>query len=40
MARSAASLAMTFPDMHWTQWNRFVEALDMPRRYPGIISIA
>ena len=40
VARSAASLAMTFPDMHWTQWNRFVEALDMPRRYPGIISIA
>ncbi|PWC76223.1 EAL domain-containing protein [Azospirillum sp. TSH64] len=40
VARSAASLAMTFPDMHWTQWSRFVEALDMPQRYPGIISIA
>ncbi|MBK1839460.1 EAL domain-containing protein [Azospirillum sp. YIM B02556] len=40
VARSAASLAMTFPDLHWAQWNRFVEALDMPRRYPGIISIA
>lgn len=31
VARSAASLAMTFPDLHWTQWNRFVEALDMPQ---------
>ena len=40
VARSAASLVMTFPDLHWTQWNRFVEALDMPRRYPGIISVA
>ncbi|SMF86459.1 PAS domain S-box-containing protein/diguanylate cyclase (GGDEF) domain-containing protein [Azospirillum oryzae] len=40
VARSAASLAMTFPDLHWTQWNRFVEALDMPQRYPGIISVA
>ncbi|PWC48743.1 diguanylate cyclase [Azospirillum sp. TSA6c] len=40
VARSAASLAMTFPDLHWTQWSRFVEALDMPQRYPGIISIA
>ncbi|KAA0595777.1 diguanylate cyclase (GGDEF)-like protein/PAS domain S-box-containing protein [Azospirillum lipoferum] len=40
VARSAASLVMTFPDLHWTAWNRFVEALDMPQRYPGIISIA
>ncbi|WP_236783678.1 EAL domain-containing protein [Azospirillum humicireducens] len=40
VARSAASLVMTFPDLHWTQWNRFVEALDTPRRFPGIISVA
>ncbi|WP_247872314.1 EAL domain-containing protein [Azospirillum sp. TSO35-2] len=40
VACSAASLMMTFPDLHWADWNRFVEALDMPRRYPGIISIA
>ncbi|CAO3411361.1 bifunctional diguanylate cyclase/phosphodiesterase [Azospirillum largimobile] len=40
VARSAASLVMTFPDLHWTQWSRFVEALDMPQRYPGIISVA
>jgi diguanylate cyclase (GGDEF)-like protein/PAS domain S-box-containing protein len=40
VARSAASLVMTFPDLHWTAWNRFVEALDMTQRYPGIISIA
>ena len=40
VAQAAASLAMTFPDLRWTEWNRFVEALDVPRRYPGIISIA
>ncbi|SMH39891.1 bifunctional diguanylate cyclase/phosphodiesterase [Azospirillum agricola] len=40
VARSAASVVTAFPQLRRAEWNRFVEALRIPERYPGILAVA
>ncbi|MFD1625288.1 EAL domain-containing protein [Azospirillum griseum] len=40
VARGAASVVTAFPNVHRTEWRRFVEGLRIPERYPGIIAVA
>jgi len=39
VARGAASVVTAFPDVRRAEWNRFVEGLRVPERYPGIIAV-
>ena len=40
VARSAAALYTAYPDVERAEWNRYVNGLGLPERYPAIQSIA
>lgn len=39
VARGAASVVTTFPEVRRAEWSRFVDGLRIPERYPGIIAV-